>query len=495
MEANLAAIAAALAAPPPAGLGVKGKEVKVKAFSDKETDGHASDEEVGDVAAAVDADIDDEACETLLGREEDMEDSRGAFPRGPSENMKPLGRMTVDDGLDSASEDEMSPPMHKSGSSLATPKRPEVHESPETSAPPQPPAPLIRGKENSLAGMAATPQTAPKIPSGPAKGSSLAEVDLHLTRSLDRFFASDFLWQQVSAEMSKRPKLASSLEALHVEVPTVRRQFKVQVPEPYPGIQYRRSKVLTDRYTRYAKHGTVVAGHLEDGGEWLRVADNVFLPVKVGAIAILKAVQPDGEISSPFANSTDAAARTAGARTSPAGGHIVSLNNSQWCNGCEPSGAPCRNNETASGGMGVSGHEPFESNDIGEVVVPDDSVSQGLLLNTPQGEFGGAIGVSVLRTVDLDSRLNNSIDGVGGNAFRHSGPLSHLDEASRLLSGSEPINPFTDTPRGGSPNTTPLKMRHVSDPTAVPINPFSDTPPGGNSPRATPLRTRPQSRG
>jgi hypothetical protein len=253
---------------------------------------------------------------------------------------------------------------------------------------------------------------------------SFEEVDARLTRSLDRFFADDHLWQQVVTEVGKCPKLFQSLEWLQVVVPQVRVQFKVMVPEPYPGIQYRRSKVLTDRYTRYAKHGTVVAGHLEDDGEWLKVADNVFLPMKVGAIQILKAVQADpAEISSPF-----------GPSRSDRGGSA-----SRW------TGLP----ESPDPQAHSQNHDDATGKDF-----------------------------TALRSqLDADGRLQG-------------GPLSHLDEASRLLSGSEPINPFTDTPRGGSPNTTPLKSRLMSDP-MVPINPFSDTPPGGNSPRATPMRVRP----
>jgi len=64
--------------------------------------------------------------------------------------------------------------------------------------------------------------------------------------------------------------------------------FRVQVPRQYPGVQYRKSKNLNDRYPRYAKLGTVVTGHVEDDGEWLRISDQVFLPMKVGGVQILE---------------------------------------------------------------------------------------------------------------------------------------------------------------------------------------------------------------
>jgi len=284
----------------------------------------------------------------------------------------------------------------------------------------------------------------------------MEEIDAQLTRNLDKFFGDDHLWQQVVAELGKSPKLFQSLEWLQVVTPQVRVQFKVQVPEPYPGIQYRRSKVLTDRYTRYAKHGTIVAGHLEDDGEWLKVADNVFLPMRVGAVEILKAMQADvSETVSPFASGPSG--RSGGA------------NAGRWC-GSETGLSPY--NSAANGAPEV---------------VPSDSMPQShsLLLSAPDDNPGRDL--AALRSqLDADSRLQ----GGRSHLSQDSGPLSHLDEASRLLSGSEPINPFTDTPRGGSPNTTPLKSRLSSDP-MVPINPFSDTPPGGNSPRATPMRVRP----
>jgi hypothetical protein len=119
----------------------------------------------------------------------------------------------------------------------------------------------------------------------------MADIDAQLTRTLDKFFDNDTMWQQVASEISNCPKLRASMEWLQAIVPSLRAQFRVQVPEPYPGIQYRKSKVMTDRYARYAKHGTVVTGHIEDG-EWLKVTENVYLPMKVGAVEILKPIQP-----------------------------------------------------------------------------------------------------------------------------------------------------------------------------------------------------------
>jgi hypothetical protein len=417
MEANLAAVAAALAVGPPARIQF-GDESKLKEFKQGEQTSHASDDEATGLAlaaTAADAYVDDEACETLLGSAEESSRSRGA-------NV-PLGRMNRNDGLDSASDEDEAAPMNRTGQLPAAPKRPEVRQSPDISA--QPEAPPSRGK-------GASASASPTVPRGPPKGASLIEVDAHIAKSLDRFFSDDRVWAKISAEMSKCPKLLQSLEWIQRVATPAKLYFKVMVPEPYPGIQYRGSKVLTDRYTRYAPHGQIVAGLLEDdsnGTPWLKVAENYFLPMRVGAVQILKPVQPEeAEISPPFSQGGDADARRG----------------------------------SADSKVGAS----------------DEAAAQAQsLLGAPKGEYGG-----VLRTDKLDQTSGAP------------GPLSHLDEAHRLLSHSDPINPFTDTPRGGSPNTTPLKSRLLSDP-MVPINPFSDTPPGGNSPRATPLRTRPASKG
>jgi len=70
-------------------------------------------------------------------------------------------------------------------------------------------------------------------------------------------------------------------------------RFRVQVPRQYPGVQYRKSKCLNDRYLRYAKLGTVVSGVVEDNGEWLRIRDDVFLPMKVNGMDILERLPGD----------------------------------------------------------------------------------------------------------------------------------------------------------------------------------------------------------
>jgi len=219
----------------------------------------------------------------------------------------------------------------------------------------------------------------------------------------------------------------------------------------------------------------VVYGHLEDSGTWLRLAQGVFLPMRVGAVEILKPVEVDrGEVGSPFGGDATAnqSGRGGGARTAGKGEGLANL---PWCGGCDPGTSPARITAPES-----------------EVLVLDNSAQQAqaqqaLLRSAREGESTNAVAQHQSDAGHEEPRVHDSLEGC-----YQSGPLTHLDEASRLLSGSEPINPFTDTPRGGSPNNSPLKSRLLTDPMA-PINPFSDTPPGGNSPRVTPMRMRPPS--
>ncbi|CAK0900078.1 unnamed protein product, partial [Prorocentrum cordatum] len=72
-------------------------------------------------------------------------------------------------------------------------------------------------------------------------------------------------------------------------------RFSVCVPKQYPGVQYRKSKNLSDRYQRYAEHGSVVAGVIE--GEWLKLNSKVFLPVRVNGMQILEPLADDASDS------------------------------------------------------------------------------------------------------------------------------------------------------------------------------------------------------
>jgi len=70
------------------------------------------------------------------------------------------------------------------------------------------------------------------------------------------------------------------------------REFKVVVPSPYPGVQYRKSRNLNDRWPRYAQSNSIVRGVLEEDGKWFRIEDNIFIPMEVGKIKILEPYDP-----------------------------------------------------------------------------------------------------------------------------------------------------------------------------------------------------------
>mmetsp|Transcript_17757 Transcript_17757/g.32675 ORF Transcript_17757/g.32675 Transcript_17757/m.32675 type:complete len:951 (-) Transcript_17757:39-2891(-) len=421
--ANAEAVAAAALAlgHPTKGVAL-GMEPKVKAYSSREqpeTDGKgASDEETAIVAGAADAEVDDDACELLLGTSENVDPALPSV-RGPR-----------GDGVDSDSEEEQEAnrgPWHKSlppGAAAPEPVDKAALEMPQ-------------GFSMEASRLILPPSTKASIETKGAEQrvKSWGEVDILVSRRLDKFFSNDSLWQQVADEIA-RTKQLQNMEWLQATPPAVHAKFRVQVPEPYPGIQYRRSKELSDRYPKYAKHGTTVPGILEDNGEWLKVGENVYLPTKVGAIEILKPVPGDAP---------------AVAAPNPTPPLIESVAKFDDFKGAAPTAVTSLPDPEADG-----------CTEAGRVDPRTHTVMRMTALRSPSDS--------------LQEPLNTR-------------PLSNLDEASRWLSGVDPNNPFTDTPRGGSPSESPLRSRLPSDQMA-PINPFSDTPPGG-SPSVSPLRSRP----
>lgn len=131
-----------------------------------------------------------------------------------------------------------------------------------------------------------------RTPAGGAllEGAALADADLLVEETLNRFFGDSTAWERVRAELARSPVCvarAGLAEALRI-------RFQVKVPQPYPGVQYRRSKRLDDRLPRYADNGMIVAGHLEDDGQWLRLGQDLYLPAWVGEIRILEELPPEG---------------------------------------------------------------------------------------------------------------------------------------------------------------------------------------------------------
>jgi len=118
--------------------------------------------------------------------------------------------------------------------------------------------------------------------------------------SLDKFFSDDNAWQQVAHEVARTMKLRASMHQLKEPLPGKSLKFRVQVPKPYPGVQYRRTKDLSDKYPSYAKHGSTITGEVEDDREWVRVrrrdvsgagdrsGGSLYLPLRLGPVQILE---------------------------------------------------------------------------------------------------------------------------------------------------------------------------------------------------------------
>jgi len=124
----------------------------------------------------------------------------------------------------------------------------------------------------------------------------LSEVDAQVGAQLDAFFANDRLWQKI-CEMSAAGSPLPADFSPESQRSGTKAAFRVQVPKPYPGVQYRKSRNLEDRYPNYAANGIVITGQVVDGGEWLRIKSNVFLPMRVGAVRILEPVPGDGAVA------------------------------------------------------------------------------------------------------------------------------------------------------------------------------------------------------
>jgi len=125
-----------------------------------------------------------------------------------------------------------------------------------------------------------------------AATSGAVDMDSLVVSALDRFFGDSQVWPQVEHEVRDSRKQ-------HAANGGGERRFRVQVPKPYPGVQYRKSKNLDDRYMRHAAHGSIVVGIVEDDGAWLRTSGNQFLPMRVGAVEILEPLPESKECNAP----------------------------------------------------------------------------------------------------------------------------------------------------------------------------------------------------
>lgn len=167
---------------------------------------------------------------------------------------------------------------------------------------------------------------------------NLAEIDAQLVARLDAFFADERLWRLVEAKVGEQIKKLENKELSYAAGAGTRvggttdqslarggeqsgagnRPFRVQVPKPYPGVQYRKSKNLEDRYPRYAANGATVLGQIVDNGEWLKIRGNVFLPMRIGAVRILEPLP-----NPPAKGETESGASDSFCNCCSGGGHSV----------------------------------------------------------------------------------------------------------------------------------------------------------------------------
>lgn len=236
----------------------KGGEGKEKA--EKAEDATVVDKKDAMKGVAVFADPDEDAEESLLGV------STGGNPAvALAANPDVEWGRRFDDGIDSASEDgdgDECKRWEPHQDTADDPGHPLQMEPPPAAKPETP-------------GRAEPAAACDRVPGG--CGLSKLEV----------FFRDPGRWQQVVDELEQNGELKVSTELLRSLAPP-RQRFRVVVPQPFPGIQYRKSKNLKDRYNRFAKHGSVVSGLVENDQTWLRISDVTFLPMTVNGHKVLE---------------------------------------------------------------------------------------------------------------------------------------------------------------------------------------------------------------
>jgi hypothetical protein len=294
---------------------------------------------------------------------------------------------------------------------------------------------------------AASPALAAPEP-GTAEAPTFSEIDSQVATSLDRFFDDDSLWAQVAHEVAST-KLSLSIprggrgEAGAAVAGSGPTSFRVRVPKPYPGVQYRKSKRLDDRYPRYAKEGMTVTGRIEDD-EWLRISDRVFLPMRVAGAPILEPLPPAAAVGGA---AEPAPSSGPGGRRESAGGGM-----SYWWT-CGPGNL----NAAALSATDLKVGEAERGPDckLGRLHLEERPCKDPERLSSLANNAWRATRQREDFFTDDDGLPTSSVvqeTSVGLTATQALWPESNFDR----------INPFSDTPRGGSPAGTPLKSRPVS---------------------------------
>jgi len=68
--------------------------------------------------------------------------------------------------------------------------------------------------------------------------------------------------------------------------------FRISVPQPFPGVQLRKSPNIDDKHDRFLQDGKEVRGKVDPTGQWVKLKSKHYLPVKVGLIQVLHPVDP-----------------------------------------------------------------------------------------------------------------------------------------------------------------------------------------------------------
>lgn len=265
--------------------------------------------------------------------------------------------------------------------------------------------------------------------------------------SLDQFFGDERNWKKVGKAIANGPKSASPGPAARNTTGQV--SFRIQVPKPYPGVQYRNSKCLDDRHPRYAQNGCVVSGRVEDNGEWLKVGEHVYLPMRVGSVRIMEPVpQADDPQAAASPNKQTAEsgfwkwwACCSGEKSSASMDSEVIVNPDEGARfGGRPQPPPAGGRGAPSADVPMAAG-PFGSSAASSAGVGLSQAQQQLQAEQHRQHLEEAEGP---RSKPLPEDVSRN-------------PLSNLDAANRHF--SKPINPFSDSMAPGVA-ASPTKRRN-----------------------------------
>jgi len=281
--------------------------------------------------------------------------------------------------------------------------------------------------------------TSPQKKQPAVAAANLQDIDALVGNNLDKFFNDQKAWSRVESEVADstaRSKVVVGSAGVGESL------FKVIVPKPYPGVQYRKSKKLNDRYQRYAENGATVSGVIEDNGEWLRLAGNLYLPMRVGAVQILIKEGVE-EPAKPDARAGLGWWACCGATTSTDAEVLVGSD------------------------FDSAGHTRMARSGPPGGVRPQDQPTQDMARHSP------------LPTDEEDVSAGGRLRSLPESICKN--PLSNLDSTNRHF--SDPINPFSDTDR---PSRTQANRMSSSPASGRPRRP-ADEPARATPGQANPL--------